>query len=247
MIHGELLQIPQPLIHHNKTKQYMFTVTVTLTTAGADTGPFNIFSDASTPPYSSALNASPISRNDMLTGVTLTNVPDGTTILRVQSTGVCQSSIDIPVNTPTKCAMFLFQGAASVGNIIEYRDCATEIDMSATLDYGMSMIVCAYKEVPYYPAFTSGTGTITLLGSCGPTGKLGCAQYLFYAFPGEGGATFRYIPCDESTSIEVSLSEGDTSIVCTNPYFIPQVASGNGSVTDMEVICTTTTTTTAAP
>lgn len=225
----------------------MITVTITLTTAGVDTGPFNIYSDASVPPYSSALNATPVSRLDLLSGVTLTNVPDGTTSIRVQSIGVCQSSIDIPINTSSKCAMFLFQGAASVGNIIEYRDCATEVDMTATLNNGASIIRCVYKENPYEPTFTSGTGTITMIGSCSPTGRLGCAQYLLFALPGGGGATFRYIPCEESDSIEAVISEGETSVVCINPYFIPQVVSGNGSITDMEIVCTTTTTTTVSP
>ena len=221
----------------------MFTVTVTLTTAGNDTGPFNIFSNASIPAYSSALNASPISRTSILAGVTLANVPDGTTILRVKSLGTCSNYIDIPVTPPTQCATFLFQGSASIGNIVTYKDCATGINTTLPLDSGDSKIQCAYITPPYYPAFTSGTGTITVTGTCDETGKLPCAQYLLFAFPGEGGATFRYIPCYETASIEEVVTDGNSSIICANPYFIPQLVSGSGSVTNMEVQCTTTTTT----
>lgn len=221
----------------------MFTVTVTLTSAGASTGPFNIFSNVSTPAFSSALNASPVSRIDILAGVTLSNVPDGTTVLRVQSIGDCKNSIDIDVTPPDQCASFIFQGGPTKGNVITYRDCETGLNISVPLDDGASIIRCAYSIDPYYPAFTSGIGTILPSGTSCSASKNPCKQYLLYAFPGEGGVTFRYIPCDETDSIEVIVSDGETSVICANPYFVPQMVSGSGSATDTLSGCTTTTTT----
>ena len=68
------------------------TVLVTLTLAGTDTGPFNLYSDADG--FTTAL-AVGISKAALEAGYSLTGVPDGATIIRTQSTGTCTNFIDM--------------------------------------------------------------------------------------------------------------------------------------------------------
>jgi hypothetical protein len=70
-----------------------FSITITLTTAGADTGPFDIYENSSGP---FNLLVSGISKASLVSGYP-TTVPNGTTQVRVISTGACANSIDIPV------------------------------------------------------------------------------------------------------------------------------------------------------
>jgi hypothetical protein len=76
----------------------MTTMLITLTAAGSDTGPFNLFSDVNG--YLSAFETS-VSKGDLLMGYTSSVVPDGTNIIRVSSTGTCGNYMDIPVSTTT--------------------------------------------------------------------------------------------------------------------------------------------------
>lgn len=74
------------------------TVLITLTTAGTDTGPFNLYSDVDgfVTPF-----ATGVSRAALLAGYSATTVPNGTTTIRVMSTGTCTNYIDISVTTTT--------------------------------------------------------------------------------------------------------------------------------------------------
>ena len=222
----------------------MFSVTITLTTAGLDSGPFNIYSDVSAPPYSSALNDFPISRDDMLAGFTLSNVPDGTTNLKVKSLGTCINEIIIPVETPAVCGQFTFVGGASVGNVVTYRDCTTGDILTATLNNGQAQVACAYMNSPYYPAFTTGSGDISQKGDCN-TNKQVCQQYTLFAIPEGSGATFRYMECGETITSEITLTEGNALTICSSPLYTPVVASGDGNINYLELSCTTTTTSTS--
>ena len=68
------------------------TVLVTLTLAGADTGPFDLYSDADG--FLVAL-ATGVSKAALEAGYSLTGVPDGATIIRTQSEGTCTNFIDM--------------------------------------------------------------------------------------------------------------------------------------------------------
>jgi len=77
----------------------MITVSITLTIAGADTGPtFNLYSN--TDGYTTAF-ATGVSKASLVAGYISTVVPDGTTIIRVSSPGVCQTYVDLSVITTT--------------------------------------------------------------------------------------------------------------------------------------------------
>lgn len=68
------------------------TVLITLTTAGTDSGPFDLYSDING--YTSAFESG-VSRASLLAGYSSALVPNFTTIVRVQSTGDCLNNIDI--------------------------------------------------------------------------------------------------------------------------------------------------------
>jgi hypothetical protein len=74
------------------------TVTIILTAAGTDTGPFNLFSDLDG--FTSAFETG-ISRASLLAGYTSYVVPNGTNTIRVVSTGACKNYIDINVSGTT--------------------------------------------------------------------------------------------------------------------------------------------------
>jgi hypothetical protein len=73
-------------------------IIITLTTAGTDTGPFNLFSDVDG--YTAAF-VSGVSKSALVSGYSTSLAPVGTTIVRVKSTGLCSNYIDITLTFPT--------------------------------------------------------------------------------------------------------------------------------------------------
>jgi len=74
------------------------TLFITLTLAEADTGPFNIYSDIDG--FLSAF-ATNVPKASLLAGYSANSVPDGTTILKLKSTGVCTNFTYLNVFTTT--------------------------------------------------------------------------------------------------------------------------------------------------
>jgi hypothetical protein len=74
------------------------TVLITLTTAGADSGPFDLYTNLDG--YVSAF-ATGVSKSALLSGYSSSAVPDFATIIRVKSTGDCVNYIDITLVSPT--------------------------------------------------------------------------------------------------------------------------------------------------
>ncbi len=74
------------------------TVLITLTIAGADTGPFNLYSnvDGYVTPFESS-----VAKSALLAGYVSVLVPDGTTIIRVRSQGECTNYLDIVIGGTT--------------------------------------------------------------------------------------------------------------------------------------------------
>ena len=68
------------------------TVLITLTVAGVDSGPFDLYSDING--YTSAFESG-VSRASLLAGYSSALVPNFTNIVRVQSTGDCSNNIYI--------------------------------------------------------------------------------------------------------------------------------------------------------
>lgn len=74
------------------------TVLITLTVAGADTGPFNLFSN--TDGFVSAF-ATNVPKASLLAGYSSSAVPNFTTIVRLVSLGDCTNFIDIVLDEVT--------------------------------------------------------------------------------------------------------------------------------------------------
>lgn len=72
----------------------MKTVTITLTTAGIDTGPFNLYSDFDS--YVTPFETN-VSKSSLIAGYTSNAVPDTATIIRVRSTSICTNYVDLSI------------------------------------------------------------------------------------------------------------------------------------------------------
>jgi len=72
----------------------MINVLITLSTAGTDSGPFNIYSNVNG--YTSAFETG-VTRAQLLSGFPSAKAPDGTTSVRIKSMGICSNQIDVPV------------------------------------------------------------------------------------------------------------------------------------------------------
>ncbi len=79
------------------------TVLIQLTIAGADTGPFDLYSNIDG--YVSAF-ATGISKASLVAGYTSSAVPDNTAIIRVLSTEICTNYVDLPVLTTTTTSTY---------------------------------------------------------------------------------------------------------------------------------------------
>lgn len=74
------------------------TVLITLTTAGTNTGPFDLYSDVDgyLVPFETL-----VPKASLVSGYVSTLVPNGTTIVRVKSNSVCTNFIDITISLVT--------------------------------------------------------------------------------------------------------------------------------------------------
>jgi hypothetical protein len=100
------------------------TVLITLTTAGSDSGPFNLYSnlDGFVTPFETG-----VSKLSLVSGYTSTLVPDYTSTVRIKSTGTCTNYVDLIVSgssttttssstttsTTTSPSSFLYLGTAN--------------------------------------------------------------------------------------------------------------------------------------
>lgn len=159
------------------------TVLITLTVAGADSGPFNLFSNLDG--YTSAF-AVGISKAALLAGYSSSVVPNGTTIVRVVSIGDCTNYIDIvlsslittttttiaPTTTTTTsgvpCNSYemigVSDGPGCVGFVnYSYTDCSGVFQLGS-FSVSSSETVCGQS----LPTITCGSATINNLGPCLP-------------------------------------------------------------------------------
>lgn len=130
------------------------TATITLTTAGTDTGPFLLFSDVDG--FTSAFESG-VLKSVLLAGYTTTLVPDGTQVIRVMSDGDCKNYIDITLTFECACITFTSESDATD---FEYIDCEGALQQ-LTLNFGDSQNVCGVS-----PVITSGKGSIFIGDPC---------------------------------------------------------------------------------
>jgi len=74
-----------------------FSATISLTSAGTDTGPFDLYSDVDSfvTPFESG-----VSKSALLSGFLSFNVPNTTVTCRVKSAGACVNYVDMPIDDP---------------------------------------------------------------------------------------------------------------------------------------------------
>lgn len=72
------------------------TVLITLTTAGTNSGPFDLYSNVDG--FASAF-ATSVPKVSLVAGYSSAAVPNGTSVIRVKSTGVCVNYIDITLSS----------------------------------------------------------------------------------------------------------------------------------------------------
>lgn len=69
-------------------------VLITLTTAGVDTGPFDLYSDADS--YATPFETG-VAKSALVAGYGSSSVPSGATTIRVKSTGTCTNYVDLGI------------------------------------------------------------------------------------------------------------------------------------------------------
>ena len=139
------------------------TITITLSAAGVDTGPFSLFSDVDG--YTTAF-VTGVSRTALLAGYTTSLAPVGTTIVRVKSNGLCTNFIDITLSAPppvTDCDCYLISSILdplfpSLGTTFFYTDCNDNFT-SILIDPSQSDCICSKTEPSYFP---EGRGLVVL-------------------------------------------------------------------------------------
>lgn len=166
------------------------TVLITLTTAGTDTGPFNLYSNVDG--YVSAFETG-VSKAALVAGYSSALVPNGTTIIRIKSTGTCVNYIDVNVVTTTTTTT---TGTPTTTTTTTAAPLTVTIDACANVqaDSSGDVVAYAYATAPVATTITvdvtwtasdlstiSGTITILVGETCGTVTLTG-------ADPNEGGA-----------------------------------------------------------
>jgi len=106
------------------------TVLITLTIAGLDVGPFNLYSNVDG--FTSAFESG-VTRLSLISGYTSTVVPDGTVTIRVVSTNPkCTNYIDIPL-MPGFCNCITFTSGNSLSANYTYTQCSTGKQVNGTI------------------------------------------------------------------------------------------------------------------
>ena len=73
------------------------TLYIILSISEDNTGPFNLYSDATG--YLAAI-ASDVSKETLTAGLSIPDAPNGTTIVRVKSLSLCRNTVDFSVEVP---------------------------------------------------------------------------------------------------------------------------------------------------
>lgn len=205
------------------------TVLITLTLAGADTGPYDLFSDVDgfITPFETS-----IQRVDLLAGFLSANVPDFATVIKVLSKGNCVSFINLTIQEPTTtttstssttsttsssttsttttlgvCTEYVFGTFSASTQSIKYTGCD---GISETISFGGTGL---YQEIticligsPVFPGetFIVANNGVCIIESTTTTTTILCVE--FQATADESGGNVNYTPCssvpgDEETRL----------------------------------------------
>lgn len=160
-----------------------FSAVITLTTAGADTGPFNLYSDIDgfVTPFETG-----VGKAALQAGYLSTLVPDGTTIVRVKSVSLfCTNYINLTLPTTTTTTT---SSTTAPPATVSIDACGSQ-----QADPSGNVVIYVYASVPVATTLTIGvtwtsadtstvSGTVTIL--VGET----CGTTTLIADPNETGA-----------------------------------------------------------
>lgn len=198
-----------------------FTALITLTTAGVDTGPFNLYSNIDG--YTVAFESS-VPKASLEAGYLSTLVPDSTTTIRVQSMSVlCSNYVDLPITgittttttttttstttttTTTLAPPILFvinnntEGGSSIVNVTV--PTATVTPVSGAFPLALGEDYTANVSVGTYTVnveITATTGNVSVTGS-----TEGCINVT-----GAGTYTFNNVSFSLGNTVTVNFSDG---------------------------------------
>lgn len=217
------------------------TVYIILTTAGADTGPFNIYSDVDG--YLSAFETG-VSKASLLAGYTSSLAPNGTTIVRVKSAGTCTNYIDITIvpcsittTTTTTlepvagCAIYDLTGGIGGGSWTAL-ECGTLTFVGGDIGEGVTISsgcietssltltnVSSLMDAVCFPVTTTTT-----------TAPVTCTNYTVTNTDLSIDLYFDYINCIGLPVMSIIVSPGNNTTVCAQTGTVV-IASGIGTIT----------------
>ena len=210
------------------------TVLITLTIAGLDVGPFNLYSNIDG--FTSAFEIG-VTRLSLISGYTSTVVPNGTVTIRVVSTNPkCTNYIDIPL-MPSFCNCITFTSNNSFPGNYTYTQCSTGKEVTDIIPAFGIINVCGSNPSVDIEAVdilldgscvidgecstittTSTTTTVTPTTTSTTTSALTCHTFTLYG--GSLGRTFNFRQCGETDYINVNVPGGDSVTYCIRmPYF----------------------------
>lgn len=157
------------------------TISITLSIAGGDTGPFNLYSNLDG--FTSAFEVG-VAKIDLLMGYISYVVPDGTSVIRVMSDGDCKNYIDLtinvttsttsteppipPITTTTKIPCFCYNLTGIGEYRVDWIDCDGVPQFFKLSNFDVN--ICAQANSFIY---SDGDGSLTVTG-----GTLPCASDL---------------------------------------------------------------------
>lgn len=202
------------------------TVLITLTTAGTDTGPFNLYSD--TDGYVSAFETG-VSKAALVAGYSSSLVPNGTTIIRVKSTGVCTNYIDIPLSTTTTSTSSTTTTSSSTTTttttVFSCADCRNWEYNGATIP--------AEGDTIFYYRCSDGASQSIVLSNGDPTGNF-CNCNTIGNPSTLNGTTLTEIGICVSTTTTTTAPPPTTTTTTTVIECVQYVLDSNGSPASIE-------------
>ena len=228
---------------------------ITLTTAGADTGPFNLYSNVDN--YTTAFETN-ISKGILVAGYTSTIVPPGTTAIRVWSMGICANYVDIILTVPATTTTTTT--AAPVGTTTSTTTTAAPVaTTSTTTTYVGPATTTTTTTAPSTTTTTTTSGgggttttTTTAAGTTSTTSTTSTTTTNILSSCEEWRndtleeATITYTPCGSVTPVS-NYALATSSSVCAVYGSITVTVGGPLTLVGQCYAPTTTTTTTAIP
>jgi hypothetical protein len=210
-------------------------VLITLTTAGPDTGPFNLYSntDSYVTPF-----ATGITKSALLAGYVSSVVPTGTNTIRIKSLGLCTNYIDVYVvgsgTTTTTTTVVPTTTTTTTGGLTTTTTTTPYVGPTTTT-----------TTTPYVGPTTTTTTTVAVTTTTTTT-SLSC--YIYNAQNNNvDQATIFWTNCDGTPASEVVQPTQFSQNFCARAGSVSGFGFTIYTIEPCSVPTTTTTTTTVAP